>query len=182
MDNFGGFDEDTFQHSIRVGEMAREFITYIGSDEEAIGLYESMGLLHDIGKTQIPIEIIRKTGGLTEEERAIINQHPIYSETILKNELGETHNSLLRAVRGHHENFNGTGYPDFLRGENIPLGARVIRLLDSYDAMTHERPYQKNILTTVQAIERINLDSGTIFDPMIVSQFETFIRKPSQKK
>ena len=121
-------------------------------------------LLHDIGKIGIPEAILNKQGPLNEEERKRMQQHPLVGLTILQHikELDE----CLLGVRHHHERFDGTGYPDRLKGNQIPLIASIIAVADAYDAMTSDRPYRQ-ALSKEKAIEEIKRSSGKQFDPLV---------------
>ena len=129
-------------------------------------------LLHDIGKGLIPEALLRKPGPLTEEERAMVQQHPVHGAAIVAALPGMQELSLL--IRHHHERWDGTGYPDGLAGEQIPLGARVIAVVDVWDALTHDRPYRRALgLAEARAIM---LDGrGTQFDSELIDRFLTLI-------
>jgi HD-GYP domain-containing protein (c-di-GMP phosphodiesterase class II) len=125
-------------------------------------------LLHDIGKIGIPETILNKEGALDPEERRRINEHPLIGVNILQpiHEL----KSVLLGVKYHHERFDGTGYPEGLKGDQIPLIAAVISVADAFDAMTSDRPYRKG-LSRENAIEEIKQQSGKQFDPAVISAF-----------
>ncbi len=126
------------------------------------------GSLHDIGKMQIPEEIINKQAPLTDEEYEIIKTHPMIGVEIVR-----PYRALHRAIPGikhHHEQFNGAGYPDGLRGEDIPLAARLITVTDTFDAMTEDRPYRK-ALTYADAVSELLRLSGQQFDPKVTRSF-----------
>lgn len=133
-------------------------------------------LLHDIGKIGIPDSILNKRGGLTHEEYEKIKEHPVIGANILYpiRELG----GILEGVRSHQERFDGSGYPDGLKGKQIPLLARIIAVADAFDAITLSRPYRdnKSIETAVEEIKRC---SGTQFDPHVV---EAFVKAYQSKK
>jgi putative nucleotidyltransferase with HDIG domain len=125
-------------------------------------------LLHDLGKIGIPDEILRKTGELDGSEWRIMKRHPAYGARILA---GIPYLSgPAEIVRHHHERFDGSGYPDGLAGEDIPLGARIFALADALDAMTSDRPYRR-AMSLEDAITEIERCSGKQFDPVIVSAF-----------
>jgi HD-GYP domain-containing protein (c-di-GMP phosphodiesterase class II) len=138
------------------------------SDEmqERIG---NAALLHDLGKIGIPNEILKKTGPLTPEEKQIIRQHPIGSTQILIPT--GFFSKELPIIRHHHERFDGSGYPDGIKGKQIEIGARIIALADSFDSMTSEQIYCEP-KTSEQALQEICKYSGTQFDPEIVKAFE----------
>ena len=121
-------------------------------------------LLHDIGKIGIPENILNKRGLLNDEERRKINEHPLIGATIL-----EPIKELKRSIEGvkyHHERFDGTGYPEGLKGANIPLISSIIAVADSYDAMITNRPYRP-ALTKKQAIDEIRRGNGVQFHPVV---------------
>lgn len=126
------------------------------------------GKIHDVGKLHIPPGILSKAGPLTEEEVAMIRLHPLIGESMLRR--FERFREVLPAVRGHHERWDGGGYPDGLRGEEIPLSARLLSLADSYDAMTGRRPYRDPV-HPVDALAEIAEQSGHQFDPSLTGLF-----------
>ncbi|MBN1586412.1 MAG: response regulator [Candidatus Omnitrophica bacterium] len=123
-------------------------------------------LLHDIGKIFTPREILHKEGPLNEQEWEIMRRHPVDGAQILSQVEGLREMSEI--VRFHQEKFDGTGYPDGLKGEDIPLGSRVAAVVDAYDAMTSVRPYRKKAMTPQEAIEELDRCAGTQFDPVVV--------------
>jgi len=123
--------------------------------------------LHDLGKLAIPEEILRKPGELNESERLVIQRHPQIGHRMLES-LGVE--PIAEWVLHHHERWDGDGYPDRLRGEEIPLGARIIFVADAYDAMTSTRGYGK-LLSPREALEELERCSGSQFDPAIVDAF-----------
>ncbi|MBI3925378.1 MAG: HD domain-containing protein [Armatimonadetes bacterium] len=132
------------------------------------------GLLHDIGKVRIPPEILYKPGRLTEEEYNIIKMHPIYGEEIVYPIVSLRH--LCPTIRGHHERWDGKGYPDGLKGEDIPLPARIIAVADVFDALAAERPYKQGM--PVEKVRRILEEGrGTHFDPGLVDGFLRIIER-----
>ncbi len=161
-------DKYTLGHSERVSVYASKIGEALGLSPKEICTLQYAGLLHDIGKIEIPKSILNKTGRLTDEEFALIRMHPVYSENILEplNELGQ----LLLYVRNHHERFDGKGYPDGLAGEQISLGARILCVADSYDAMISERPYSPR-KTINQAVDELKCCAGSQFDPEITRIF-----------
>jgi diguanylate cyclase (GGDEF)-like protein/putative nucleotidyltransferase with HDIG domain len=122
-------------------------------------------LLHDVGKIGVPDRILQKPGRLTDEEYQVIKRHPVLGARMLESvrELA----SVVPAVRYHHERFDGKGYPERLRGEDIPLAARIIAVVDAFDSMIRERPYGYGISQEI-ALEEIEKNSGTQFDPRVV--------------
>ncbi len=129
-----GHGDRLSQFAVGLGESMRLGITHIRSLRIA-------GVLHDIGKVAVPDEVLLKPGPLTAAERAIVEQHPLIGEQIcapLK-----SFGAVLPIIRHHHERFDGTGYPDRLAAEAIPLSARIIQVVDVYDALTTDRPYRQ---------------------------------------
>lgn len=155
-------DPYTNGHSTRVAKYSKMIATRAGFDEGRQENIYMMGLLHDIGKIGIPDSIINKTSSLDEKEMMLIQNHPITGDEILKS---VTENPMLAQVaRHHHERFDGTGYPDHLKGEDIPVEARIVAIADAYDAMTSSRSYRK-IMSQDKVREQIKQGSGTQFDP-----------------
>ena len=161
-------DRETEGHSRRVARMSVRIAEKLGLDEEEIKYVYYGALLHDIGKIAIPDEILHKPGPLTPEERAIINQHPVYAFEILKDI--EHLRPALAIPYSHHENWDGTGYPQGLKGEAIPLAARIFAVVDNFDALTTDRPYRK-AWSYEEALEYIKEQRGKKFDPRIVDIF-----------
>lgn len=159
-------DRYTSGHSKRVAEYARMLSKRMGmSEEEQEEIYRA-GLLHDIGKIRIPVEIINKAGKLTDEEYNIIKIHPVTSYNILRGIAGN--NLIAIAAKYHHERYDGRGYPNGLSGDMIPLVARILAVADTYDAMTSNRSYRKALPQEVVRAE-IEKGRGTQFDPDIAA-------------
>lgn len=163
-------DKYTHAHSERVSSYAVMIGKAMNLSLSEITVLEYAGLLHDIGKIEIPKTLLNKNESLTEDEQILIRQHPVYSENIL--EPLEDIDNLMDYVRHHHEKFDGSGYPDGLSGKEISLGARILCVADSFDAMISERPYCKR-KTTEEALLELKQYSGTQFDPEIVDIFYT---------
>lgn len=163
-------DRYTYGHSERTVVYAAELARAMNWPDEAINKLKYGAFLHDIGKIEISREILNKPGGLTVEEWEIIKQHPVWGAEIIKPiaSLGAQH----PIIRHHHENYDGTGYPDGLSGRNIPEGARILRIADSFDAMTTQRSYRP-ARTRWEAIEEMKHGAGSCFDPEMV---EVFVR------
>ncbi len=155
-------DKYTHGHSARVAEYSRKIAEFYGkSPAECDEIYQ-IALLHDVGKIGVPENIINKEGKLTEEEYEVIKQHPVLGAQILKS-INE-YPDLIIGARYHHERYDGKGYPDRLKGEDIPEIARIISVADAYDAMTSKRSYRDPI--PQQSVrEEIVKGSGTQFDP-----------------
>lgn len=165
-------DQETEGHSKRVTSLTVAFATRLGFSQEKIVQAKRGALLHDIGKIGIPDSILRKNGPLTEEEWAIMKQHPLKAYEMLYRipYLRE----CLDIPLYHHEKWDGTGYPKGLKGEKIPLMARMFALIDVYDALTSDRPYRK-AWTKQKALEHISEQAGKHFDPELTIAFISLI-------
>ncbi len=163
-------DSYTKDHSERVAKLALEIAEVVGCDQAEKDAIRFGGYLHDIGKIGVRDMILLKPGKLTDEELEEIKKHPVIGSNIVA-PLGSFPLERL-LIRHHHERFNGTGYPDGLEGEGIPLIARILAVADTYDSMTTTRPYRKG-LTHEAAVKEIRRCSGTQFDPAIVRAFLT---------
>jgi putative nucleotidyltransferase with HDIG domain len=161
-------DPYTRGHSERVAELARSISKALGMNEDFQQKLWIGALLHDIGKIGIEDRILRKSGVLTPEEFEVMKTHPAVGAEILQPI--ELLRDMLPAVRCHHENWNGKGYPDRLRGESIPLMARIVAVADTFDAITTSRPYQA-AYETKYAAELITQLAGSRFDAKVVTAF-----------
>lgn len=132
--------------------------------------------LHDIGKIGIPDNILNKAGKLTDYEFDRIKEHPVIGNTIVQKV--KVFEPICDIIRFHHERYDGKGYPDGLIGENIPIGARIVAIADSFDAMTTPRPY-RHCLNHCQALEEIIRCSGSQFDPKLVAVFVKIFGEPT---
>jgi response regulator RpfG family c-di-GMP phosphodiesterase/signal transduction histidine kinase len=161
-------DEYTRHHSTRVTDFSLKIAAKMGFSEKELGDLELAALLHDVGKIAVPESILNKPGKLTDEEFTLIKEHPARGEAILSPviELKE----ISRVVRAHHERYDGRGYPDRLKGREIPIGARIMTIADTYDSITSERPYRK-AASHRYAVKEIISCSGTQFDPEVVENF-----------
>ncbi|MBZ5558934.1 MAG: HD domain-containing protein [Acidobacteriia bacterium] len=159
----------TQQHSQRVQRWALALAHETGITDSAI--LEAIGgaaLLHDIGKLGIPDLVLQKPGPLTRDEYDRVKAHVTIGADILT--AAAFPSSLALIVRHHHENWDGTGYPDRLRGEDIPIGARVIAVVDCYDALTSDRPYRR-ALSHGSAVAMIHERRGTMYDVNLADAF-----------
>jgi len=161
-------DPYTKGHSEKVGLLSAEIAREMNFDEEEINEIFGAGLVHDIGKINIPNTILLKVGRLTKEEYDEIKKHPVWGAEIL--DTSENIDVIVKAVRHHHERWDGHGYPDGLSKTDIPLYSRIIAVADTYDAMTSDRSYKKAVSKDI-AIEEIKNNSGEQFDPEIVEIF-----------
>lgn len=169
-------EEETEEHSRRVTALTVELAKEMGIKGEELVFVRYGALLHDIGKIGIPDAILLKRGSLTEEEWAIMKMHTVYGYRML-NRI-----SYLRGAidipRYHHEKWDGSGYPEGLKGTEIPLPARIFAVVDVWDALTSDRPYRK-AWSKKEAMDYIKEKSGVEFDPRVV---EVFIRYLEQKE
>jgi HD-GYP domain-containing protein (c-di-GMP phosphodiesterase class II) len=140
----------------------------MGLDEEMMKILKNGAVLHDVGKIGVRDEVLKKQGPLNEEEQKEMRQHVIIGVNIIKPI--RSMSALSDLVRYHQELYDGTGYPDGLKGEEIPLSARIIKICDAYDAMTTDRPYRKG-MSRDDAKKEIEKKSGIEFDPGIVKSF-----------
>jgi len=161
-------DLNTGIHSTRLAEWAIRVARKLGLPESDFHQLEVAALLHDIGKIGVPDAILKKHGKLTDEERALMNKHPEYSWSILRLFPGLEKASLY--ALHHHESFDGKGYPAGLRGEEIPIGSRIVSVIDAYDAMISNRCYRRG-LSHEEAVRRLHESSGLQFDPLVVRAF-----------
>nr|WP_060787906.1 diguanylate cyclase [Geobacillus zalihae] len=168
-------DVYTYRHSKRVFKYALEF----GSRLDELTVHERQTLalgaiIHDIGKIEVPRDILNKSGKLEKHEWEIIQKHVAWGREIVAAE--KRFDELLPLVELHHERYDGKGYPYGLKGEEIPKLARILCIIDSFDAMTTERPYQPT-KTLEEALEEIERCAGTQFDPVYAAKFVAFVRE-----
>ena len=158
-------DDYTAEHSSEVLSLVMSVAEDIGLESKAQLHVADVALLHDIGKIGIPNEILNKPAALNEAEWEVMRRHPVIGERILQEVPG--FERVANAVRHEHERWDGTGYPDGLKGEEIPVASRVVLACDAYHAMTSERPY-RDPLSEEHAREQLRLNAGTQFDPEVV--------------
>ncbi|MGD2026448.1 MAG: histidine kinase N-terminal 7TM domain-containing protein, partial [Anaerolineales bacterium] len=161
-------DKETEGHSRRVTELSVKLAKEIGLGEEDIEHIRRGALLHDIGKMAIPDDILNKPDSLTPAEMDIMKQHPVIAEQLLSHI--SYLNRALEIPRYHHERWDGTGYPNGISGEKIPLSARIFSLVDHYDALVSDRPYRK-AWKKDEAMKYIREQRGAIFDPNLTDEF-----------
>lgn len=161
-------DAYTYEHSLRLGDLALRMGMAMGLDEETTWNLGRAGLLHDIGKIGMPDCILHKKGSLTQQEYDIVKEHPLCGARILANIPG--FDVPTQVALHHHEHFDGSGYPIGLRGHEIPLEARIVSVVDALDAMTSDRPY-RDAMSRQVATEIIECHAGTQFDPDVVAVF-----------
>jgi putative nucleotidyltransferase with HDIG domain len=171
-------DHYTFGHSQRVAEYVTTLANEMALDKSHIEIIREAALLHDIGKIGIPENLLTKTSRLTNQEYDIVKKHVEMSITIIKHLPSMNH--VIPAVIGHHERWDGKGYPRGLKEENIPLAARCLAVIDSFDAMTSSRPYRESLSVSSALIE-IENNIGTQFDPIIATLFVKLVRNGTIK-
>jgi len=168
-------DSSLEAHTERVGMNARRVGQALGLADDALDDLLWGGVIHDIGKIGIPDSILLKPGPLTVAEFEIMKQHVFTGEEIAR-PLRSAHD-LLPIIRHHHERIDGSGYPDGLAGENIPLGARIVSICDAFDAMISDRPYRRG-LTHENALATLTAGAGTQWDAQLVGIFQTLVSEP----
>ncbi len=161
-------DLNTGFHSTRLAEWAMRVAQEMGMDESSLRNLEVAALLHDIGKMGIPDAILQKPSRLTTEEYDLMKKHPEYGWGAIR--LFPTLDRASLFILHHHESYDGKGYPAGLRNSEIPIGSRIVSVIDSFDAMISSRPYRKG-LPFEEAMRRLFESSGTQFDPQVVNCF-----------
>jgi diguanylate cyclase (GGDEF)-like protein/putative nucleotidyltransferase with HDIG domain len=159
-------DRYTGEHSESVVDMSAAVARNIGLSPAQIEDVRAAALLHDIGKVGIPDAILNKPGPLTPEERTVMAEHPVIGERILRSIGGFA--AVADIVRHEHESFDGSGYPDGLVGDQIPIGSRIILACDAYHAMTSDRPYRSR-MSHADAFEELSRCAGRQFDPDVIA-------------
>lgn len=171
-------DHSTAAHTWRVVLYARALAEDAGVDPVLLERFTLGAAVHDIGKLDTPLEILQKPGPLTPEEFAIIQLHPMQGHRRLI-AVGETDEIVLNLVRHHHERVDGLGYPDRLRGEEIPLAARYFSVVDTFDALTSVRPYRMDVGhdAGVRAIEELRRGKDTRYCAVAVDHFAALFER-----
>jgi len=167
---------DPHKHGAQIVRYAKEIANDFGCSAQESALIACAARFHDIGKTRIDNEILNKPFKLSQEEYEEIKQHTIYGQ-----ELMYPLKYLSNLVRHHHERFDGKGYPDGLKGNEIPLGSRIISAIDAFNAMTHKRSYNKP-MKIEEAIHELKKNSGTQFDPKVIKSFISVLNTTWLKK
>jgi putative nucleotidyltransferase with HDIG domain len=162
-------DPYTSKHSWRVKEIAGDIGRAMRLGEADLEALEWGGLLHDVGKIGVPDNVLLKQERLNREERMIMNAHPVLGAQIIQPVTRLSRE--LPIIRHHHEWYNGSGYPDRLIGDEIPMLARVLHVADAFEAMTAQRPYRMTPLTPEQALGELRKFAGIQFDPKVVDAF-----------
>ena len=164
-------DQETGNHIVRMSKYARLIAEELKLTAMECDEIEAAAPMHDIGKIGIPDHILLKPGKHTEEEQAIMRRHPVIGHEILAGSPSRYLKMGAIIALGHHEKFDGSGYPQGLAGESIPLAARIVAVADVFDALTSVRPY-KAAWSFQQALDFVKTESGRHFDPACVSAFE----------
>lgn len=167
-------DKYTMGHSESVASYADKIAAQMGIDPRTREMFHNVCLLHDIGKVGVRDHVLLKPDKLNDEEWAAIKSHPVLGEQILRPILQDR--TMLAVIRNHHERFDGTGYPDGLKDEQIPLLVAITTVADSYDAMTSNRAYRKG-MSKEEAIEQLKRGRGKQFHPDVVDAFLTILNK-----
>lgn len=169
-------DAYTRHHCDRVGLLARCLATHCDLAPPACAQIVLAARFHDIGKIGIPDDVLLAPRQHTEEERAIMREHPVRGEHIFLATGRSDAAPVARLIRAHHEAFDGSGYPDGLRGEAIPLGARIVTIVDAYDALTSVRPY-RDAMEHETALRIIEAQSGGLVDPYVLQRFHRMLAR-----
>ena len=160
-------DDETGEHTQRVGELAARLAMRLRLSVDRVDLIRRAAPLHDVGKIGIPDAILRKAGRLTREERCIMQTHVNIGASMLAGGSSALVRTAELIARGHHERWDGGGYPDQVSGEQIPLESRLVAVADYFDALTHNRPY-RGAWSTEKALRKIVGERGRHFDPRVV--------------
>lgn len=172
-------DTYTLHHSENVARYAVEIAAKMKLSEKLCNTIRMGGLLHDIGKIGIPEHILNKPGKLTDDEYSIIKTHPTIGYEMIKHVAGFKQNGISDIVLYHHERYDGKGYPVGLKGDQIPLVARIVAVADTFDAMSSKRVY-RNELDLEYTLDEIRQNKGTQFDPQIVDAFLSLFKQRSE--
>ena len=163
-------DDETGNHARRVGEVCGQIALALGLEPEFAASLEMVAPLHDIGKIAIPDGILRKPGPLTDEERAAMKEHVTVGGRLFDEKASPLLQLAQEIALYHHEQWDGSGYAAGLKGEEIPLCARIVAVADAFDAMTNDRPYRR-ALSVSAALQELEAKAGTQFDPNVVLAF-----------
>ncbi len=171
-------DPYSWGHAERVAILATEIAIEMGLSKEEIGDIRIAGVLHDVGKVYIRDEILLKPDRLTPSEWTEVKRHPASGVQIIKNL--DCFKGAIPLVQSHQEWYDGSGYPDRLKGDEIPLGARILAVADAYDAMTSPRPYRAR-LTEEEALQNLREGAGKQWEPEIVEVFISLIEREAMQ-
>ncbi|HEY8677788.1 MAG TPA: MFS transporter [Candidatus Dormibacteraeota bacterium] len=166
-------DGQTHGHSQRVGEMSEAVARLLHLSEDACNTIRVGGILHDLGKIAIPDSILLKPGKLTPEEYEIIKSHPTEGAQILAEHPEQK--DVAQIVRHHHERWDGAGYPDGIKGVEIPIGSRIVNACDAFDTITQARVFRPTVKTPAEAIRELRQLAGTWYDPDVVTAMEKIV-------
>jgi putative nucleotidyltransferase with HDIG domain len=178
-------DGYTAKHAVEVARLSRLVGMELGMNEDDLEWLMHGALLHDLGKLVVADEILEKLGTLTEEEWALIKGHPEVGARMI--EPLESLSGVLPVIRHHHERPDGSGYPDGLEGDEIPLAARIVAAVDAYDVMLRGRPYRPNRYrperygsksSPTEALAELAREAGSQFDPLVVETMERLLGDP----
>jgi HD-GYP domain-containing protein (c-di-GMP phosphodiesterase class II) len=167
-------DRATAEHAARVARFVRTLAEGLGFPEADVAVFETAAMLHDLGKIAVPDAILNKPGALTLEERALVRVHAAIGGDMVG--VSDSLGPIAAMVRHHHERMDGNGYPDRLHGERIPIGARLIAVADSFDAIVSDRPYRR-ARGMDAALAELERHAGTQFDGPIVACFVDLARR-----
>lgn len=172
-------DSYTLGHCERVADYACAIARDLGFDDTTLFWFRVGALLHDVGKIVVPSDILNNPGSLSPEERAIMERHPVAGVELLREV--EFPWDVLPMIRGHHERWDGHGYPDGLAGDKIPLAARILCVADVFDALTSHRPYRR-AYSTSDALRLMLADTGRQFDPDVLARFVRLLDDPAARR
>ncbi|HEV2332612.1 MAG TPA: HD-GYP domain-containing protein [Gammaproteobacteria bacterium] len=161
--------ERTASHCLNTSILSIAFGKHIGLSDVDLNILGQGAMLHDIGKVRVPPQILDKAAPLTEEERQLVRKHPVDGEAVLKL-TRQLPDKVLEIVRGHHERLDGKGYPDGLAGDSVPLGARIVGLVDTYESLTSDSPYRP-ASTAADALRVLRTEGAEAYGKDLVQEF-----------
>jgi putative nucleotidyltransferase with HDIG domain len=166
----------TATHSVRVGLVCGALAEILGLSEPDVDAMRWVGILHDIGKLAVPVEVLRKNGPLTADEWEDVKKHPIVGSDLV---LAFSSNlaPVALGIRAHHERWDGSGYPDGRDGFDIPVFGRIVAISDVFDALTHKRGYRPGKFSHLEAVEFVLEGANREFDPELVRVFADLDRR-----
>ena len=172
-------DDDTGRHTIRVGELAASIARRLGLRDDYVRVLERAARLHDIGKIGIPDALLLKAAALTEEEMVVMRTHTTIGGRILGGSTAPVLQLAEIIALTHHERWDGSGYPERLRGDDIPLAGRIVAVADAYDALTNDRPYRR-ARAPEAALSEIDTSRASQFDPRVVDALLSVVAETLQ--
>jgi putative two-component system response regulator len=172
-------DDDTGEHVYRIQRLTAKICKGLGVSPQLSAEISFFSIMHDVGKIHVPDHILKKQGPLNPEEWALMKAHTVIGEKILGNK--PYYAAARQIARSHHEHWDGTGYPDGLKGTEIPFSARITAVADVFDALTHARPYKK-AWSIEGAASELKALSGTHFDPEVIEAFLKSIKQPATRR